>query len=206
MIIAPDDPGSDELGQMLEVTVTRVFDGDGFLASVWHPRQGRWLDEQPFRFAFIDAPEMEQPLGSDAQAFLQELIFAKSLRLDPIGKASKGYNPIDQHKRMLCMGYLTEEMPVGKIDYYFGGKCSTGTARSARNVTRNVELEMIVNGFAWVLPQYAFDDEERYIKAQENARNARRGLWEQDNPEPPWKFKQRQKREKAARRDQPRLF
>lgn len=104
------------------------------------------------------------------------------------------------------MGYLIEEMSVGRVDYYLQGECSTGSARRARVVTRNVELEMLVNGFAWVLPQYAFEEKERYFEAQENAQCAKRGLWKMENPEPPWKFKQRQKRGKTVHRDQPGLF
>lgn len=205
-MIAPDDPGHEQLSEMLEVRVLKVFDGDGFLASVWHPMQERWIERVPFRFAFIDAPEMGQAFGDESQAFLQRLIGGKALHLDPIGKESQGYLPIDQHKRMLCMGYLTEEMQVGQVEYYLNGRCETGSARFARSVTRNVELEMIVNGFAWVLPQYSFEREADYFEAQENARQARRGLWALDDPEPPWKFKQRQKRQEASNRDQLGLF
>ena len=209
LIIAPDDPGSVELDQMLEATVTRVFDGDGFMANVWHPAQDRWIERVPFRFAFIDAPETGQAFGSESQSFLEHLVGGKTLRLDPIGKKSQGYLPIDEHKRMLCMGYLTEEMQVGRVEYYHEGKCAIGAVRKSRAVTRNIEIEMIVNGFAWVLPQYVFDEEDRYFEAQDNAQRARRGLWEVDNPEPPWKFKQRQKnhkRKEAEYRDQLGLF
>lgn len=205
-MIAPDDPGQEHLNEMLEARVLKVFDGDGFLADVWHPMREAWIERVPFRFAFIDAPEMRQPFGNESQAFLDQLIGGKILRLDPIGKESQGYLPIDQHKRMLCMGYLTEEMPVGRVEYYLDGRSETGSARFARSVTRNVELEMIVNGFAWVLEQYAFDREEEYFQAQENAQRARRGLWSQDKPEPPWVFKQRQKRRRKADQGQMGLF
>lgn len=66
----------------------------------------------PFRFASIDAPEMEQPFGPEARDYLSGLIAEKTLRLDPIGKASTGGMPIDPYKRMLCMGFLTEQMEV----------------------------------------------------------------------------------------------
>ncbi|TWJ09799.1 thermonuclease family protein [Altererythrobacter ishigakiensis] len=205
-MIVPDDPGQEQLNDMLSAKVIKVFDGDGFLANVWHPLRERWIERVSFRFAFIDAPETGQEYGSESQTFLEQLIGGRTLRLDPIGKQSQGYLPIDQHKRMLCMGYLTEEMQVGRVEYYFDGKCTSGLARVARPVTRNVELEMIVNGFAWVLPQYAFDREEEYFRAQENAREARRGLWALENPEPPWTFKQKKKRQKILHRDQLGLF
>lgn len=65
---------------------------------------------------------------------------------------------------MLCMGYLTEKMPVSTVDYSLDGQCSSGTAGYSRAVTRNVELKMIVNGLAWVVEQYAFDREDDYFQ------------------------------------------
>ncbi|WP_232366615.1 thermonuclease family protein [Alteripontixanthobacter muriae] len=205
-MIAPDDPRPGQLAQRSEAKVIKVFDGDGFLARVWNPARSQWVEGVPFRFAFIDAPEMGQAFGAEAHAFLEHLIGGKGLRLDPIGKESQGFLPIDNYKRMLGMAYLTEEIPVGPVLYYVGGKCGRGMVRVARPVTRNVELEMIVNGYAWVLRQYAFDREDEYFQAEENARQARRGLWSQNNPEMPWKFKQKQKRRKVAREGQLGLF
>src|SRR3546814_7557996 len=103
---------------------------------------------------------MGQALGSESMEFLHQLISGKALRLSPIGKESMGYLPIDQYKRMLCMAFLTEEMRVGEVRYYLNGKCGSGMAKKARPVTRNIELEMIINGWAWVTEQYAFDREE----------------------------------------------
>jgi endonuclease YncB( thermonuclease family) len=204
--VAPDDPGPDDLGEMLEAKVLKVFDGDGFLADVWHPTRGKWISHVPFRFAFIDAPEMDQPVGVEAGEFLHRLIAGKTLKLDPIGKQSTGYLPIDQYKRMLCMAFLTEQMPVGEIEYLRNGSCHVGVVKVARLVTRNIELEMIINGWAWVIEQYSFDREEEYLAAQDNARIARRGLWAMDNPEPPWQFKQKLKRRRKTNEQQSSLF
>lgn len=104
------------------------------------------------------------------------------------------------------MGYLTEEMPTGQIQYFMNGKCEAGVVARARPVTRNVELEVIINGWAWVTEQYAFDREEEYFAAQEDAWRERRGLWAMDNPEPPWRFKQKEKRRRKAAERQPSLF
>jgi len=205
-IVVPDDPGNDSLEPMLEAKVLKVFDGDGFLADVWHPLPGKWVRRVPFRLAFIDAPEMGQPLGAEAMQFLHESIAGKTLRVDPIGKESTGYIPIDQYKRMLCMAYLTEDMPIGETAYYLNGKCGVGFVKAARPVTRNIELEMIINGWAWVMEQYAFDREEEYFAAQTDAQRGKRGLWAMNDPEPPWKFKQKQKRLRGKARGQPNLF
>ena len=88
MIIVPDDPGPAGPDEVLKAAVRKVFDGDGFLANVWHPYRESWVERVPFRFAFIDAPEMEQPFGPEAKDFLVDLIANKELRLDPVGKES----------------------------------------------------------------------------------------------------------------------
>jgi micrococcal nuclease len=206
MIIVPDDPGREVVGETIDAKVQKVFDGDGFLASIWNPFRKEWVERIPFRFAFIDAPEMGQPLGTESMEFLHALIAGKALRLSPIAKESMGYLPVDQYKRMLCMAFLTEEMQVGEVTYYLNGKCDSGIARTPRPVTRNVELEMIVNGWAWVTEQYAFEREEEYFEAQVDAQRNRRGLWATENPEPPWEFKRRQKRLGKPDKRQANLF
>lgn len=194
MIIVPDDPGLADPLEVVNATVVKVFDGDGFLAKTWHPVRNAWIDRVSFRFAFIDAPEMQQPGGENSCAFLSQLILGKDLRLDPIGKESTGYMPIDSYKRMLCMGYLTDKMALGRVDYYRDGQIGSGIVKQSRAVTRNIELEMIVNGWAWVVERWAFEREEEYFAAQENARAHRRGIWAMENPEPPWDFKRRHSR------------
>lgn len=206
MIIVPDDPGEAAVDEVLQATVIKVFDGDGFLARVWNPHREAWVDRVPFRFAFIDAPEMEQPYGPESRQFLCDLIQDKSLRLDPVGKESAGYAPIDQYKRMLCMAFLTEQISVGEVIYFRNGEIASGLIRNARPVIRNVELEMVVNGWAWVTEQFAFEREAEYFGAQEVARDLRRGLWASNNPEPPWNFKRRLKRRSAANQNQQRLL
>ena len=156
MIIVPDDPGEAGLDEVFKAVVLKVFDGDGFLATVWHPFRETWVERIPFRFAFIDAPEMGQPCGPEARDFLAGLIAGKELRLDPVGKESTGYMPIDPYKRLLCVGFLTEQMEAGRIDYYHQGRCGSGLVKRPRPVTRNIELEMVVNGWAWVVEQYSF--------------------------------------------------
>lgn len=198
MIIVPDDPGPAAPDEVLKAAVLKVFDGDGFLANVWNPFRKAWVDRISFRFAFIDAPEMEQPFGPESRTFLIGLIAGKTLRLDPIGKESTGYMPIDPYKRTLCMAFLTEQMEIGRVEYYLNGKCGAGSVKKARPAIRNIELEMIVNGWAWVAEQYAFDREAEYFEAQDDARQNRRGLWAMDDPEPPWNFKRRQRRRSRA--------
>lgn len=58
---------------------------------------------------------------------------------------------------------------------------------------RNINLELVQNGFAWWYRQYA-KDSKALEKAEAEARKERRGLWHDKNPEPPWEFR-RQKRD-----------
>lgn len=205
-IIAPDDLEAEITAETLKVKVLKVFDGDGFLANLFDPVHKKWVNRVSFRFSFIDAPEMEQPFGEESMKFLHKLIAGKTLQICLIGKESVGYLPIDQYKRILCMAFLSEQMQVGPIEYYLRGGCGTGEVKTARTVTRNIELEMIVNGWAWVIEQYAFDREEEYFDAQKDAQRNRRGLWAMDDPETPWTFKQKHRRRKNAEAKQPNLF
>jgi micrococcal nuclease len=205
-IIAPDPSGVAQSDQMIDARIVRVCDGDGFSAEVRDPARGFWRGPLAFRFAFIDAPEAGQPYADEARDFLASLIAGKSLCLALIGKESSGYLPLDNYRRLLCMAFLTEGLEVGPITYLMDGKCGAGNARRARSVTRNIELEMVVNGWAWVLQRYSFDRENEYGAAEAKARRDRRGLWAMNNPEPSWKFKERLRRRRVGAEQQPGLL
>lgn len=205
-IIAPDDPGPDIMADAFSVRVEKVFDGDGFLAQARAGPEQRWDMRIPFRFAFIDAPELDQPCGPQSRAFLRGLIEGRSVTLLPIGKESTGFSPVDPYRRMLCMGFVAAELQPGTISYYHQGVCCTKQARKPRSILRNVELEMIANGWAWVIERYAFEREDEYRAAQVDARDNRRGLWALASPEPPWAFKRRQRRQRSIDFRQPKLF
>lgn len=48
--------------------------------------------------------------------------------------------------------------------------------------------EIVRNGYAWWYRKYAPDDQTLQLLEQE-ARTAKRGLWQQANPVPPWEFR-----------------
>lgn len=52
---------------------------------------------------------------------------------------------------------------------------------------RSVNEEMVRSGMAWEYSHYHSD--RRYIALQNEARLARRGLWAQSNPMPPWQWR-----------------
>lgn len=150
MLIVPEEPGDDTL----RVPVLRVFDGDGFLTRIVVPGRGVEV-EAAVRFGFIDAPELGQPGGHEARDFLTNLIGGRWVDLGILLKMDTG-SIIDGHGRIVAVPYL----------------------RLEGSVCRNVELEMVLNGWAWVLDRYEPDD--RYFAALDDAQRHRRGIWARD--------------------------
>ena len=60
---------------------------------------------------------------------------------------------------------------------------------------RDINLEMVEEGFAWHYTFFARnqspEDRESYSSAQQNAKDLSYGLWEQSNPEAPWRYRRR---------------
>lgn len=52
---------------------------------------------------------------------------------------------------------------------------------------KNINLQMIKDGYAWHYERYYKSDE--YSEAQKNAKSNKLGLWKQDNPTEPWVFR-----------------
>lgn len=191
MLIAPEDPGADTL----RVPVLKVFDGDGFLTRIDFPRH-RTSAEVTIRFGFIDAPEMEQPGGPDARDFLSSLIDGKLVDVAILTKMDTG-GIIDRHGRIVAVPYL-------RADQFTARASPWG---SSPVLARNIELEMVINGWAWVLDRYGPD--RRYFDALDDARRHRRGIWAFRSNVHPWHFKKQRYRDKTAVRSsriQPDLF
>ena len=57
----------------------------------------------------------------------------------------------------------------------------------------DINLEQVLNGFAWHYKTYAKDqsvrDQNEYSKAEVKAKRNRRGLWQDERPQPPWEFR-----------------
>jgi endonuclease YncB( thermonuclease family) len=65
---------------------------------------------------------------------------------------------------------------------------------------RDINLEQVRAGMAWHYKFYENEqtpeDRELYAKAEETARSARRGLWQDPNPVEPYQFRKEEKRAK----------
>lgn len=149
---------------VIEVPVLEVFDGDGFRSKIalcqltGNPKHYA-EKEAIIRCAFIDAPELEQRGGCEARQFLTALISGRKVGLDIRMKMDTG-SSFDKYGRIVAVPYLGD---------------------------RNIEIEMVLNGWAWVIEKYGPD--EIYFGALEAARRNKRGIWAYEDNVPPWTFK-----------------
>jgi endonuclease YncB( thermonuclease family) len=73
----------------------------------------------------------------------------------------------------------------------------TGTDKYKRTLGKveiegvDVNAQMIEDGWAWHYKKY--NSEMRLSKLEEQAKTAKKGLWAEENPLPPWEFRARQK-------------
>ena len=166
---------------VLRLPVLHVGDGDGFRTKV-PVRPGVEMDAA-VRFAFIDAPELAQKGGPEARNYLKRLILGKTLDVAITYKTETG-DCIDPYGRIVGIPYLSEDS-IANFDAAKNAHRKVFGQRKA--IVRNVELEMVLNGWAWVLSRY--DPDPAYFVAQDEARQQRRGIWAYASNLAPWEFK-----------------
>ena len=64
-------------------------------------------------------------------------------------------------------------------------------------IGRDINEEMVRAGLAWWYRQYAHDD-QALSDAENEARSARRGLWQDADPVPPWDWRRQRRTEASA--------
>jgi endonuclease YncB( thermonuclease family) len=111
------------------------------------------------RLSGIDAPEHNQAFGTRSKQNLSRLVFGKSVTLD-CGKE-------ESYGRLVCKVLL----PNGE----------------------DADLDQVRAGLAWHYKQFEREqtpaDRASYAAAEDAAREARRGLWADAHPIPPWDFR-----------------
>lgn len=167
----------------LSVPVLKVFDGDGFLTRIRSPSNKKVV-EASVRFGFIDAPEMGQPGGREARDFLAKQIDGKWLDIAILLKSDTN-SIMDRYGRIVAVPYLADPLPARASDLSVLERIKSLLFLQARNI----ELEMVLNGWAWVLDRY--EPDERYFEALYDAQRSRRGIWARDDNVHPWEFKKR---------------
>ncbi len=148
--------------------VAEIFDGDSFNLIAANQQIVR------VRIAGIDAPEKRQPYANKAKESLASLLASGTISLTPV--------KVDRFERWVAHVSVNQE---------------------------DVGLLQIQRGYAWFFTRYQQDLDDRrksdYARAEEQARRDGLGLWagiaaSAKNPalapEPPWKFRERAKKEK----------
>jgi len=142
-----------DFSKLAPMTVTSVFDGDGF--------KGFWKDSTrgEIRLLGVDTPEKigfstkAQPYGNAAGDSLRALVKGKVVDLDTI--TIKGANQRDVFGRLIAVAYLKD--------------------------TTNVNFHIVDRGWGWAVsyPNLRHPQITYVLKvAQRKAREANRGLWE----------------------------
>ncbi len=84
--------------------------------------------------------------------------------------------------------YLKSLLKDGRVDVDI-----SGTDRYGRKLGRlywrgiDINRELVSAGYAWVYDQYVTDNS--FYENQSKARNSKKGLWEDQNPLEPWKWR-----------------
>lgn len=120
------------------------------------------------RLAFIDAPEMKQPGGVKAKEYLTSLLKGK----DVIVK----FSSIDKYGRIIGVVYREGDLSVFKTT----------------TVNMSVNYNVVYAGHAWYYKDYAKDI--NFERAEERAKEAKVGLWQNTNPQAPWAYREEQRR------------
>ncbi len=125
------------------------------------------------RLAGIAAPKLGQAFGNASKQNLSDLIYRKQVTVE--------WNKYD---RSGCI--------VGKVNFVpttcIAVACLDGS---------DAGYEQVATGSAWHYKKYAGDqsrnDRERYAVAESQARTAKRGLWADSQPVPPWEWRHNKK-------------
>lgn len=111
------------------------------------------------RLDSMDAPELAQPFGSLSQGALAKAVLGKSVKV--------AYSKTDQYGRI-----------VGAV---FTDRC------------QYVNLDQVSAGLAWFYKAYQCEISEavrhQFMQAQDDAVQAKSGLWAQSDPEAPWFYR-----------------
>lgn len=110
----------------------------------------------------IDTPREGQPFHRDARRALRKMVRYKTIRVRVVGRDAYHHE----------IGFAVSPP-------------KEGAQEKDSPVDRDVGLQLIRLGLGWY-DGAEFEDAELYRAAQQEARDARRGLWEQEDPVPPW--------------------
>ena len=146
--------------------VVGVSDGDTItvLDDLRNPRKVRLVG--------IDAPEKNQPYGTQAKQHLATLVFGKPVVVI--------WHKYDRYRRI-----------VGQVRLAAPGACGLPDCAHVDDVG----LAQIESGLAWHYKRFQAEqtpeERDRYSRAEQEARTKREGLWKDFQPVPPWEYRSR---------------
>jgi len=139
--------------------VVGVQDGDGITILDANRTQYK------IRLLGIDAPEAKQAFGTRSKQHLSHLVYDQQVRVE--------WYKRDRYRR-----------PLGKV--FAISPCLVAPCPYATDVN----LAQVQAGMAWWNRPYMRDqaeqDRARYVSAEAQARDAKRGLWVDPDPMEPW--------------------
>ncbi|WP_434777075.1 TonB family protein [Neisseria sp. Ec49-e6-T10] len=155
----------------IECKVTDIINGHSFICQI-EPKNliTVQLDQ-------LIAPDLKQPYGAEAQKELEELILGKNVFIEV---AKTGQHSV-----------------LGTV-YNFSGYPDTEYQIGFRPVAVSVNLHMILYGNAWYDRVSNDRQNQEYQLAQEEAKQAKYGLWSISNPIPPWEWANQFQSDKAS--------
>ena len=159
------------IGIAAELTgrVVSVHDGDTITVLDAEKKQHK------IRLAAIDAPERKQAFGTKSKQNLSDMVYGKPVTVE--------WTKRDRYKRI-----------VGKVMF-----TPTLCASPACLEKTDANYQQIAAGMAWHYkqfePEQSPEDRQRYAAAENQARAAKRGLWTDPAPVPPWQFRPQRRNE-----------
>ena len=100
-----------------------------------------------------------------------------------------GGQPYCRQSRQALADMIASQTVTVRVHNYDRYKRAVGVVINEKGV--DVNLQMIKTGMAW---HYSyFDDTPAYSRAEKEARNAKKGLWKDNNPINPYQWRKRNK-------------
>ncbi len=147
---------------VLRGRVVRVHDGDTIYVVAGRRRHSVLL-------ATVDAPEALQPYGEASRNALEALLAGRDVLVE--------WTKRDRYKRL-----------IGKV---LVSSCTVAPCPEPIDAG----LHLVAAGLAWHDARYAeaqsAEDRVAYAAAQQQARAARRGLWQDPEPVAPWEWREK---------------
>ena len=133
----------------------------------------------------IEAPQPDQDYGREASKTLTNLVgYSKLIKINYIYKKDFCQkndkdcfsNKAGKNKQMYA--YIKQEKTWS---------CGNGDMYATCIGPVDINLEMLNAGMAWALP----NSSSEYQQAEKEARQAKKGLWSQPDPIPPWEWRKK---------------